>query len=231
MGTEQLFLGRCLLYKQLEVVAFDLDGTLIDSKPSIVYGIQQLMEGLGMEAPSGAAVRQLIGMPLPDIFQALNLPGLDYEDLRQRYNIHMYEHMRTHLRAFQGVSDGLQTLKELGLKLALITSRGSDSVVPCLTMSKIDPGLFSLMIAREDTTEHKPSPMPLLLAQEKLACSASRMLYVGDAHVDVASAKGAGSPVIYVTYDSDHVLEGHYADYVAARADTFEGVVRFIRGA
>ncbi len=39
--------GRPLIRKLPEVIAFDLDGTLIDSKPSIVYGIQQLLSALG----------------------------------------------------------------------------------------------------------------------------------------------------------------------------------------
>ncbi len=100
-------------------------------------------------------------MPLADIFVQLDLNPAEFENLRQHYAKQMFVHMRKHLRAFPGVSDTLDRLFRDGFKLIIVTSRGHDSLIPCLEIAGIDPKIFSLLIGREDTREHKPSPAPL----------------------------------------------------------------------
>jgi len=68
-----------------DVVAFDLDGTLIDSKPSIVYGLKKLSQSLGLPEPAAYDLRKLIGLPLTDIFTILKIDNLTYETHRSAY--------------------------------------------------------------------------------------------------------------------------------------------------
>jgi len=55
-------------------------------------------------------------------------------------------------------------------------------------------------VARQDTTEHKPHPAPLLAALDKVGASPSQAAYVGDAIWDVMAARAAGMTAIAVTW-------------------------------
>jgi phosphoglycolate phosphatase len=67
---------------------------------------------------------------------------------------------------------------------------------------------FSTIIGYEDTSEHKPSPAPLLLACERLSVEPSSAVYVGDASSDLACACAAGAH--FIAY-GDAVPEAEHA--------------------
>ncbi len=214
------------------VLAFDLDGTLIDSKPSIVHGVQQLWQQLGRASPAAHIVRQLIGRPLPDIFTHLGLGHAeeDYDSLRQIYSEHMFQHMQQHLRPFPGVLDVLSKLQGAGIPMAIVTSRGRDSVEPCLDLCGIEVDLFQVTVAREDSAVHKPSPVPLQLAAAKLGCHTADMLYVGDADVDILCAHAAGSGVAFAAYGADEDLHPTHRQLVHHHLHSFTDLLTAIRG-
>ena len=56
--------------------------------------------------------------------------------------------------------------------------------------------LVDIVIDAESTTKHKPDPTPVLLALEKLSCSAADAIYVGDAPVDIQAGRAAGTRTI-----------------------------------
>jgi pyrophosphatase PpaX len=201
-------------------IAFDLDGTLIDSKPSIVFGVQELLRHYGLPSADPTEVRQLIGRPLPDIFTHVGLGINDYEHKRRIYSEFMFTHMEKNLRAFPGVVEGLSQLREGNRPIALVTSRGKDSIARCLEIS-------GLCIVREDTTEHKPSPAPLLLAMQRLRCAPHQMVYVGDADVDLECARNAGCAAIYATYDADHKITCN-EPHIRGIAESFHDVLRLL---
>lgn len=185
--------------------AFDLDGTLIDSKPSIVSGIRELMTSLDLPAvKSDGDIRSLIGLPLPDMFVALGVPSGDYEVLRATYSEAMYAHMRQHMRPLPGVIEALNFLHAQRATLAVVTSRGRDSYEPCLQIAGIDPTMFAWSVCRDDTVLHKPHPQPLLKLSTVTGRNVREMIYVGDAPVDMDCAKAAGCFGIYVLCDADH---------------------------
>jgi phosphoglycolate phosphatase-like HAD superfamily hydrolase len=61
-----------------------------------------------------------------------------------------------------------------------------------------------------------------------LSCEFDRVLYVGDAIVDVASAKAAGCRAIFAAYDADDLLEDSHQNFVASIASSFGEVVEVI---
>ncbi len=77
----------------------------------------------------------------------------------------------------------LSFLKEKGIKLGLVTTRGSNSLPRLLEKHGIAK-YFDAIISRDDTAERKPAPEPLILALEKLKVTGSEAVYIGDKQED-----------------------------------------------
>ena len=76
-----------------------------------------------------------------------------------------------------------------------------------------------LLVTRDDTTEGKPYPAPILHAFQRLGMPPSRGIYVGDAPFDVEAGRKAGCLTVLATWDSprrDHLPE---PDFVVASPD------------
>jgi len=142
----------------------------------------------------------------------------------------MFEHMHVNLRAFPEINEVIAILKGAGYQLAIVTSRGRDSLGPCLSIAGINESMFDLTIARDDTLTHKPAAEPLLKAIEKFSCLSEQLVYVGDALVDVECAMAAGCHAVYASYDADQKLETQHR-VLAEINSMYELVSLFPRGA
>jgi pyrophosphatase PpaX len=189
--------------RNCNAVGFDLDGTLIDSKPCIVASLQATFRELNVRIPSPDEIRATVGLPWVDMLRRLGFPDKDAEAWRQAYNIHFARLAPSSLRAFPGVTTVLLHLKGTGKKLALVTSRGNDTVEVCLRQTGIDPALFDVIVDRESTQKHKPSPDPILEACRQLQVETCDFVYVGDADVDMQAAAAAGAWGIFAAYGSE----------------------------
>ncbi|MGA3192291.1 MAG: HAD-IA family hydrolase [Candidatus Bathyarchaeia archaeon] len=101
-------------------------------------------------------------------------------------------------RLFPETISTLQTLRELGAKIGLVTNtsrRAADVVFEIHGLKEY----FDVVVTREDVTRLKPDPEGVLLAARKLG--ATRFFLVGDLMLDVLAAKGANGVAIMVTRD------------------------------
>ena len=84
MATRKVINGN-----EIELIAFDFDGTLIDSTTAIVESIQSAAADIGVPVPSDENASHIIGLGL---FEALrravpDLPHERYQELTDRYLI------------------------------------------------------------------------------------------------------------------------------------------------
>lgn len=89
-----------------------------------------------------------------------------------------------------GALELLVYLKETGYKLALVTTRGSNSLPRLLKHHQI-ADYFDVIINRDDCKQRKPHPQPIAVALEKLGVKGERAMYVGDKQVDDVIAGNA----------------------------------------
>lgn len=88
----------------LKAVGFDLDGTLIDSKASIVHGFQEALKHFGYEAPAVSTVRSMIGRPMHDFLHLVGYPVSNYDDFMSIYNtftniwINIFAHLKAPMK-------------------------------------------------------------------------------------------------------------------------------------
>lgn len=210
------------------VVAFDLDGTLIDTPRAIVETFAAAFVAMG-EPPRGASViRSTIGLPLEQAFgKLLGLPTNDIrvaEGVRQ-YQIHFRELVLPRGRAlvFPGVVDGLATLRARGMVLTVATSKFHASAEALLRAANLWEE-FSLVVGADQVTRPKPDPEMGRLIMRELRVTADRVVMVGDTTHDLLMAKAAGVRGIAVSYGIHTVPKLRSVGPLMV-ADTFAEVV------
>lgn len=85
----------------------------------------------------------------------------------------------------------LEELKKQGKKMALITTSLRDNVITLLDKYNLH-GYFDVVMAYEDTVEHKPHPEPLEKALMALEGSKEEAIMIGDTGNDIVAATSAG---------------------------------------
>ena len=172
-----------------QYIAFDVDGTLLDTLPMALRTFQQtLLEFTGRSF----SIKQLYPTMGRSNEDALTLLGLEYsQTLIDRWLDLQKSAGGIHL--FPGISETLAQLKRQGCVLGVVTSRNREEYEMDRNLfSKID-GFFEHIVLSEMTREHKPSPQPLQKFMQLSGAVPEQTLYVGDAAWDMQCAAAAGA--------------------------------------
>lgn len=212
-----------------ELIIFDFDGTLGDTRRNIVTTMQMTIAALGLPSCSDTACASTIGLPLLGCFEAL-YPDKDKTMIQQcadTYRRIFKENLQTiRPQTFPGVVETLYSLKERGLTLAIASSRSHASLVE-LTQELGISGAVSYLIGADDVERAKPDPEPVLNILAALGHDASETLVVGDMNVDILMGVNAGAKTCGVTYGNGTVreLEEAGADDIINSIDELTGIV------
>ncbi|REC96071.1 HAD family hydrolase [Kushneria indalinina] len=185
------------------LIIFDWDGTLMDSADRIVDCMQRAGIDVGWPELSREAVRDIIGLGLPEAIARL-CPGIDAdraEQLRQRYAHHFVaaEREGPALPFFAGVEEGISRLRATpGVKLAVATGksrRGLDRI-----FNERSCGDWFDGSRTADLTRSKPDPLMLFELLETLDVDLEEAVMVGDSVHDMGMAQALGMDRVAVTW-------------------------------
>ena len=204
-------------------VAFDLDGTLVDSAPGLTAAVDNALYALELPMAGEERVVTWIGNGADVLIQraltwarqeraalraAQGKPSVDHDDipqaeqqaiLRKLFDRYYGEVAEEGSFLFPAVADTLGALHAKGLPLALVTNKPTPFVAPILSSLDIAK-YFTVVIGGDDVKNKKPHPEPLLLVAEKLGLAPAELLFVGDSRNDIQAAKAAGCSSIGLTY-------------------------------
>lgn len=186
---------------QIKSILFDFDGTLADTRSTIVRTVQLTLRKLGLPALSEEAIRPMIGLPLRDTFTlAGHIADTALLDRAvEVYRDHFNDMSFNNVSLFPHVISTLHTLQEQGITMAIATSRGRESLLFLLRSLGI-ADCFSLLSCEGDVPHAKPAPDMALHVLEKIGACASETLMVGDMTYDLDMGRAAGCLTCGVTY-------------------------------
>ena len=197
---------------RFDLIAFDWDGTLMDSTATITSSIQRACADLGLPVPTDDRANHVIGLGLSDAL-AYAVPALTKDRVPQmveRYR-HHYFSRDADLPLFPGVREILVALKEWGYFVAVATGKSRAGLDRALDTSGLRPLFDATRCA--DECRSKPDPQMLWDLGDALGVRNERVLMIGDTTHDLQMAANAGAASLAVSYGAHHekALEGHGA--------------------
>jgi len=193
------------------LIIFDWDGTLMDSELHIVESMQLAMREQALEVLSAAAVRDIIGLGLPEAVHRLYPaePEIRRKALCEAYSRHFVAGNPGTLELFPEAENVLAELKSSDLQLAIATGKTRKGLDRLLAYNEWHSYFHGSRCA--DETRSKPHPQMLHELLEEFDCPAEQALMVGDTEFDLAMAKNAGIDSVGVSYGVHDVtrLQAH----------------------
>jgi len=176
-----------------KTIIFDLDGTLLDTWPSLLQAVRTVTPGVTTIEP--AALRLALSQGIGAMFaRATEQMALDasaaqatLRDMESAY----FGHTLSAAVPYPGVGHMLPQLQLAGLTLALCTNRDRASTLALLDQAEWR-SLFSHIHCLDDGLPPKPDPTAILATLSHLQCPLRDALFVGDSWIDARCAAQAG---------------------------------------
>lgn len=203
----------------IDLIIFDLDGTLIDSLPDLADATNHMLTTLGRPRIDQDAVRRLVGQGARRLVERA-LPGASEDVIAQGLDLFLdynHHHIADRTVLYPGVMETLDALKQRGIRMAIISNK---NVALCREVISVlgAEHYFEEILGADSLPFRKPSPEPVLKLLADFELAPERATLVGDSINDIAAGKGAGVVTVGCTWgygDSEELAE---ADY---RVDSF----------
>jgi phosphoglycolate phosphatase len=187
------------------VIAFDLDGTLIDTAPDLIATLNTVFADHGVPPLALESARPLIGGGIKVLLErGLAAQGLTFtpEDLDRLYDVYLgryADHIADQSRAFPGLELALDALAAQGWRLAVCTNKPEWLSVRLLDKLKL-ARRFAAICGQETFGVQKPDPEMLRRTIRRAGGDPAVAVMVGDSATDITTARAAGVPVIAVDF-------------------------------
>jgi phosphoglycolate phosphatase len=186
----------------LDLILFDLDGTLTDSGPGILNSLQYALEDQGIEPPQHEQMRTYLGPPLAVTFREVF--GMNEQQVtqaidkyRERYHdVGLFENS-----VYEGVPELLAELQAAGLRLVTATSKPEYSATRILQHFELDQYFeFIGAAALDGSRDSKSLVIGHTLENTNTHPDSHNMVMIGDRHHDVHGAREHGIDTIGVLW-------------------------------
>ncbi len=216
----------------MKLCIFDLDGTLLDTLPSIAYFANGALVKNGLSPIPTDEFRYFAGDGIYTlVHRMLAWLGADTEEMFAR----VYEDYKTAYHAepsrgtqmFEGLSDVLDRLHADGIRLAVFSNK-PDEAVQDLWQTLLGKDRFAAAVGQIDGIPMKPDPTAVFRMMESLGIRAADTCYIGDTSTDMKTAKNAGLYAVGVLWgfrNADELKEAG-ADVLCADVEQMYHAIR-----
>jgi phosphoglycolate phosphatase len=213
-------------------IAFDLDGTLVDTAPDLIGSLNAVLGEQDLPSLPVASARALVGRGARALiergFAAAGRPLLEAEApaLVARF-IDIYRgRIAEESRPFEGCAAALGRLRDAGAILCVCTNKPTGLSNLLLKALALD-GYFSAVVGADAAPRPKPDASHLLKAIADAGGDPARAVMVGDSETDVLAARAAGTPVIVVPFGYTEIApEDLGADALIRHFDDLDGAAQ-----
>lgn len=206
-------------------IAFDLDGTLIDTAPDLLTALNLVLREAELAPISASPARGLVGGGARVMIErglaahGMRVNESELDRMQARFLAYYEDHLADRSQPFPGTVEALDAFAARNARLVVVTNKYERYAVKLLAALGLAPR-FAVIAGPDTFGARKPDPGHLLGAVARAGGDAAATIMVGDSVVDVATARAANVPVVAVSYgytDVDASALG--ADRVVDRLD------------
>ena len=200
-------------------IIFDLDGTLLDTLDDLTTAVNYALRKHYLPKRSKDEVRQFLGNGMERLIE-LSVPKgkktKNFKTILQDFKAYYLVNAITKTAPYPGIMDMLNTLKQKGFKLAIVSNKGYQAV--SFLREYFFNETIDVAIGEKEGIRKKPFPDTVYEALNVLNEEKQNAYYVGDSEVDILTAKNAGMQCLSVSwgfrtkeelqfYDSDLIFD------------------------
>ena len=200
----------------LQLILFDLDGTLVDTAPDLGGTVNRMREARGLTALSIESYRPSVSQGAKGLLEF----GLDltpeqtaYEAAVEEFLVIYEAHICDHSQLFPGIANLLDWIEASSRQWGVVTNKRTRFTLPLMDALQLSQRA-SCIVCADTTAAAKPSPLPMLYALDKAGCTAAQTIYIGDDERDVVAGKAAYMRTAAITYGY-HSPESHPSSWGA----------------
>lgn len=176
----------------MKAVFFDLDGTLCNTVGDIRYHVNKMLASRGYPELNEEQTKEYIGDGARRLIERALPEGA--RDVEECFSLFMETFSRSDgslVSLYEGERDVLESLKERGCRLAVVTNKPQEATLRCL--GKFFPeGFFDFVGGDSGMFPIKPDPSLTRYGALTLRVAPCECVFVGDGETDVLTAKNAG---------------------------------------
>ena len=206
-------------------VIFDLDGTIAATITDIAASVNRTRQDYGLPELSidqiisytGDGARKLLERSFSDHHP------IDWDEGLTKMIQHYYDHPAENTTLYPGVAEGLDTLKQSGWLLAVVTNK--PGIVAREILKRVGIAeYFDDIIGGNDGFPLKPAPESMFHLMKKYGTQPETSWVLGDNHTDMKSAANAGMNAVYATWGYGFPADTHYS----FAANSFDQFTRYL---
>lgn len=213
------------------VIAFDLDGTLVDTAPDLLDALDHVLAHQGFRPVNRDRGRQLIGGGARQLLltalseNAVTPSPADLDAMIQMFLRYYSDHIANGSRTFAGVIEALDLLSARGALLAVCTNKMERLARKLLDQLDLT-GRFAVIAGSDTYARAKPDPLPLLSVIADCGGAIGNAVMVGDSITDIATARAAGVPSVAVSFGYTQIAASDLgADGLISHFDQLPGTI------
>ncbi|HLN01206.1 MAG TPA: HAD-IA family hydrolase [Bryobacteraceae bacterium] len=186
----------------MDLVIFDLDGTLIDSSRDLANSVNATRAHLHLPPLENETVYSYVGNGAPVLIRRALGPDYTDDEVQNAllYFLGYYrDHMLDHTVLYPGVREVLDRLRDSGVRMAVLTNkpvRFSQAIIDGLGLH----AHFRRVYGGNSFDQKKPHPIGIETLMTECGATRDETLMVGDSSVDVQTARNANVKVCGVTW-------------------------------
>jgi phosphoglycolate phosphatase len=210
--------------RSIQLVIFDLDGTLIDSRLDLVHSVNAALRHIGRPELPDDVIASYVGDGAPVLIQRA-LGGEEVDEALVRKGLEFFlsyyrAHKLDHTTVYPGVAAALAAIQNLAgdssngspRKLAVLSNKPvlpSKAIIEALGLGPF----FSQVYGGNSFATKKPDPEGARRLLEEYGVQPQQAAIIGDSHVDVNTGRNAGMVTVGVTYGfAPHTLQNEPPD-------------------